>query len=92
MNVLGFCNDSELLKGAQHTDGTIRIQTVDKKENPWLHNLLMYFKKETGHPILINTSFNDSGLPIFNYVQDMFRMFNEKLDGLVIEDKMILKQ
>lgn len=91
MNILGFCKDKDLLKGAQHLDGTVRIQTVDKKDDPWLHNLLMCFKKETGHPILINTSFNDSGMPIFNYVQDMFRMFNDKLDGLVIEDKMILK-
>lgn len=42
-------------------------------------------------PIIINTSFNDSGLPIFNYVEDMYRMYQEKLDGLVIDEKMIMK-
>ena len=64
---------------------------MDKKNNPWLYNLLMAFKKRTGVPILINTSFNDSGLPIFNYVKDMYRMYQEKLDGLVIDEKMIMK-
>jgi len=92
MNVLAYCKDSELLQGAQHTDGTVRVQTVSKEENPWLHNLLMAFGQKSGIPILINTSFNDSGLPIFNYVEDMYRMYNEKLDGLIIENKMILKE
>lgn len=91
MNVLAYCNDSKLLLGAQHHDKTVRVQTVDKKNNPWLYNLLMAFKKRTGVPILINTSFNDSGLPIFNYVEDMYRMYQEKLDGLVIDEKMIMK-
>lgn len=91
MNVLAYCQDDELLLGAQHTDGTVRVQTVSKKDDPWLHNLLLAFGKETGVPILINTSFNDSGLPIFNYVKDMYRMYEEKLDGLIVENKMILK-
>jgi len=92
MNILGYCKNQELLLGAQHKDGTVRIQTVDKKEDPWLHNLLLCFKNVSGHPILINTSFNDSGLPIFNYMKDMYRMYKEKLCGLVYNDKMVLKK
>lgn len=91
MNVLAYCKDSKLLLGAQHKDKTVRVQTVKQEDNPWLYELLMKFKDITGTPILINTSFNDSGLPIFNYVEDMYRMYQEKLDGLIIEDKMIVK-
>ena len=31
MNILAYCKDSKLLLGAQHNDGTVRVQTVDKK-------------------------------------------------------------
>ena len=91
MNILGYCKYDNLLNGAQHKDGTVRIQTVDKKDDPWLHNLLLSFKNKTGHPILINTSFNDSGLPVFNYMKDMYRMYKEKLDALIYENYMVVK-
>ena len=91
MNVLGYCKKENIIDGAIHLDGTVRIQTVDAKEDKWLHDLLIDFGKKTGNPILINTSFNDSGMPIFNYAKDMIRMFNEKLDGLVFDKGMIIK-
>lgn len=91
MNVLGHCKKENIIDGAIHLDGTVRIQTVDAKEDKWLHDLLIDFGKKTGNPILINTSFNDSGMPIFNYAKDMIRMFNEKLDGLVFDKGMIIK-
>lgn len=44
---------------AVHLDGTGRLQTVRKEENPWFHGFLSQWKERTGVPILINTSFND---------------------------------
>ena len=35
-----------------------RIQTVRESFNPKIHRLLMEYKKLTGYPILLNTSFN----------------------------------
>jgi len=42
-----------------HLDGSGRLQTVTKNDNKWYYNFIKKFKKETGVPILLNTSFND---------------------------------
>ena len=91
MNILAKPKIDNLL-GAMHKDGTIRVQTVNKETDKWLYNLLYVFGNKTGVPILINTSFNDSGLPIFNYFSDMYRMYQEKLDGLIIENQVSYKE
>ena len=91
MNILAKPKFDNLL-GAMHKDGTIRVQTVNEKDDKWLYDLLIKFGERTGVPILINTSFNDSGLPIFNYFSDMYRMYQEKLDGLIIENYVIYKE
>ena len=94
MNVLGRLNklnNDSLVSGAMHLDGTVRIQTVSEQDDKWLHDLLIEYGKQSGAPILINTSFNDNGMPIFNYSKDVYRMFKEKLDGLIFEDGMIFK-
>jgi carbamoyltransferase len=41
-----------------HVDSTARIQVVDKESSPFFWDLLNEFKKITGVPVLINTSFN----------------------------------
>lgn len=41
-----------------HMDGTSRIQTVGRDENPRFRKLLEAFSRKTGVPILLNTSFN----------------------------------
>ena len=42
-----------------HLDGTGRLQTVTESDNKWYYNFINNFKKKTGVPILLNTSFND---------------------------------
>lgn len=90
MNIIAYCKFNNLLNGTTHFDGTTRIQTINKNDNPWLHDLLIDFGKKSGHPILINTSFNDNGLPTFNYSSDMYRLFDESLDGIIFDNGMIL--
>jgi carbamoyltransferase len=41
-----------------HVDGSVRMQVVDKDSSPFFWSLLNEFKKITGVPLLINTSFN----------------------------------
>lgn len=55
-----------LLPAVTHVDGTARLQTVSKSQNPKLYNLIKAFFKKTGVPILLNTSLNDKGKPISN--------------------------
>ena len=53
-----------------HKDGTSRVQTVNNKQHPGLYKLLKQFYKETGCPMLLNTSLNIKGYPMVNTVQD----------------------
>ena len=47
-----------------HVDYSARIQTVDLRTNPRYYNLINAFKKKTGCPLIVNTSFNVRGEPI----------------------------
>lgn len=92
MNIIGYINNKNLLNGAMHIDGSVRIQTITKESNEWLYNLLLKWKKKTGNAILINTSLNDNGMPIFNWYEDIYRMYKEKLDAIVFDDVMEVKR
>ncbi len=58
-----------------HVDYSARIQTVHADTNPRYHALITAFKKQTGCPVLVNTSFNVRGEPIVCTPQDAFRCF-----------------
>lgn len=47
-----------------HVDGTARIHVVEEEANPRYHRLLSELGEKTGHPIVLNTSFNLKGEPI----------------------------
>jgi len=47
-----------------HVDGTARIHVVEEAANPAYHQLLQALGEQTGHPIVLNTSFNLKGEPI----------------------------
>ncbi len=58
-----------------HVDYSARIQTVHKESNPRYHALISAFKKRTGCPVVVNTSFNVRGEPIVCTPEDAFRCF-----------------
>jgi carbamoyltransferase len=67
-----------------HIDYSARIQTVSEATNPLFHRLLKEFKRLTGCPVLVNTSFNVRGEPIVCTPEDAFRCFmGNELDLLV---------
>jgi carbamoyltransferase len=75
-----------------HVDFSARIQTVDAGRNPRFHRLLEAFHRQTGCPILVNTSFNVRGEPIVCTPQDAYRCFlATEMDALVLEDTVIHK-
>ena len=49
-----------------HADGTSRVQTVTKFDNPGFRQLLSSWYKKTGCPMLLNTSLNIRGEPLVN--------------------------
>jgi hypothetical protein len=60
------CLKPELVPAVVHVDGTSRVQTVSRKQNPGLYSVLEKWYKLTGVPILLNTSLNVKGQPIIN--------------------------
>ncbi len=50
----------EIIPAVTHVDGTGRLQTVSKEENPLYWKLIKEFERITGIPVLLNTSFNEN--------------------------------
>lgn len=75
-----------------HVDGTGRLQTVKRQWNPKYYDLISAFRRITGVPVILNTSFNIMGKPIIHSVEDAVATFyTTGLDALVIEDCLIEK-
>jgi len=53
----------------------VRVQTVDKSQNPLFHALLTEAGRKTGLPVLYNTSFNLFGDPLVCTPRDAVRSF-----------------
>ncbi len=73
------------IPAVRHVDGSARVQTVNRSENPLYFDLLNAFAALTGVPVLINTSFNTRGEPIVCTPRDAIECFwTAPLDALVI--------
>jgi len=60
-----------------HVDGTCRIQTVSKEQNNHFYELINEYYKETGIPVLFNTSFNLAGEPLVETLEDAIKTLVE---------------
>jgi len=75
----------EFCSGVVHLDGTARPQLVREQDNPGYYKILAEFKKLTGLPCVINTSFNMHEEPIVCNPSDAIRAFKlGHLDYLAI--------
>jgi carbamoyltransferase len=75
-----------------HVDYSARVQTVHEQTNPIYHKLIKEFKKITGCPVLVNTSFNVRGEPIVCSPTDAFKCFmGTELDILVVGNSFLEK-
>ena len=50
----------KVIPAVTHVDGTGRVQTVRKKDNLRFWKLINEFRKITGVPVVLNTSFNEN--------------------------------
>ena len=66
MQYTAACTHGKAYPAIIHYDKTSRVQTVRKTDNPGFHALLTEWKKQTGCPMLLNTSLNIKGQPIVN--------------------------
>jgi carbamoyltransferase len=82
-----------VLPAITHVDGTVRIQTVNEKENLPMRRLLKAFEKRSGFPVLINTSFNIKSEPIVCTPENAIQSFlASDIDFLVLGDMVVTKR
>jgi carbamoyltransferase len=69
-----------------HANGTARVQTLNRADNPFLADVLDRFAELTGVPVLINTSLNVKGKPISGTPQMAIDCLAASgLDGLMLD-------
>lgn len=80
------------IPAVRHVDGTARIQTINRDQNPRYYDLIKAFAARTGVPVLVNTSFNTRGEPIVCTPRDAVESFwTSPLDALVIGSFLLTK-
>jgi carbamoyltransferase len=80
-----------LIPAVTHADGSGRLQTVDKIVSPRYYELIDTFRKRTGVPILLNTSFNENE-PIVNSPEEALECYlRTSMDMLVLENCIITR-
>jgi carbamoyltransferase len=68
-----------------HIDYSARVQTVEQETNPDYYDLIKEFDRQTGCPVVVNTSFNVRGEPIVCTPEDAYRCFmRTHIDCLVL--------
>jgi carbamoyltransferase len=76
---------SERIPAVVHVDGTARIQTVDRREEPLVARFLDAFEQRTGIPVVVNTSLNTAGRPIVDDPRDVLECFGSaRIDALAL--------
>jgi predicted NodU family carbamoyl transferase len=76
-----------------HVDGTARALVVQRESNPRYWELISRFGKDTGVPVLLNTSFNVRGQPIVCTPDDAINCFlSTDIEVLALGDWVATKQ
>jgi carbamoyltransferase len=85
-----FTNGKSMIPAVTHVDGSARIQTLRREDNPLYYDLIKAFEARTGCPVIINTSFNVRGEPIVCSPEHAYVCFmRTNMDALVL-DKFVL--
>jgi carbamoyltransferase len=76
---------AERIPAVVHVDGTARIQTVDREQEPMVAAMLERFEARTGVPVVVNTSLNTAGRPMVDDPRDALECFGSApVDALAI--------
>jgi carbamoyltransferase len=75
-----------------HVDGTGRLQTVTADANPRYHALISEFERQTGVPVVLNTSFNDNEPIVCRPEEALDCFLRTQMDALVLGNFLITRQ
>jgi carbamoyltransferase len=72
-----------------HVDGTGRLQTVRRVQNPLYYRLIEHFYQRTGIPMLLNTSFNENEPIVCRPEEALDCFLRTRMDLLVMGNHVI---
>lgn len=78
-----------VLPAVTHADGSGRLQTVNFRTNPRYYRLIDEFRKLTGVPVLLNTSFNENEPIVDTPEQALDCFLRTKMDVIVVNQTII---
>lgn len=70
----------ERIPAVVHVDGSARPQVIEREANPLYYDVLAAFERDSGLPVLVNTSFNVHEEPIVNNPSECLKAL---LDGRI---------
>jgi carbamoyltransferase len=74
-----------------HVDGSGRLQTVSRQQNPRYHRLIEAFEEQTGVPILLNTSFNENEPVVCRPGEAIDCFLRTRMDALVLGEHLVAR-
>jgi carbamoyltransferase len=80
-----------IIPAVTHVDGSGRLQTVSRKTNPLYWELIRAFEKQTGVPVLLNTSFNENE-PIVHRPEEALDCFLRTQMDVLVMDHWVLEK
>ena len=74
----------KLIPAINHVDDTARVQTVERDVDPRYYRLIEEFGRQTGVPILLNTSFNENEPIVMTPAEALDTFQKTRMDTLVL--------
>jgi len=74
-----------------HVDGTGRLQTVNEVQNPLYYRLIQEFGRQTGVPVLLNTSFNENEPVVMSPAEALSCFLRTRMDLLVMGNHTVFR-
>ncbi len=81
----------ELIPAVNHVDDTGRLQTVEERSSPRYYRLIKEFERQTGVPILLNTSFNENEPIVMTPEQALDTFAKTRMDVLVLGNHLVTR-
>jgi carbamoyltransferase len=81
-----------VIPAVTHVNGSGRLQSVTREQNPRYYALIEAFRDATGVPIVLNTSFNENEPVVNTPAQALDCFLRTKMDLLVMGDLMVWRR
>lgn len=82
----------EQIPAVTHVDGTGRLQTVRREDNPRYHRLIDTFRELTGVPLVLNTSFNENEPVVCRPEEALDCFLRTRMDLLALGETVLRRQ